>query len=181
MVKRIFEFLLGSLLFIAIMIFKEGANWFVESQDSGGKEMGAMAEWVYGVFLLLTSGIIAFKIFTYTFKLLRMDGTKSPINLLPIIVGFIVAPLIHKAYKTHKISKKVEQHILNHKLASEYVSNEFASYKDIYQIVSDSIDKWVADSLGVIIKEVRSSPNISVDSLIAVSYTHLTLPTIYSV
>ena len=166
MFKKLFNFLLGILLYIAIVFFKEGTNWLAESQDSGGKEMGAMAEWMYGVLLMLVFGTIVFKIFVYIFKLLRSEGNSSIAKLLPLIIGFIVTPLIHKAYKDYKITEIVHLHLINHGLATDYVANEFTSYKDIYQIVIDSTDKWISDSLGVIIKEIRSNPNISVDSLI---------------
>src|SRR5665213_1586118 len=123
---------------------------------------------------------------------LKMNPSKRLYYLLAGLVGLLLAGLIGGAYGTNQLltSQAVKVTSLKAKslaLSQEQLSlanakKEVQTYSDLLKITQTIVpeDKDQAEAVREIVN-IAASNDISGVSLQPVSYTHLTLPTIYSV
>lgn len=166
-IKYLIHFCIGIILYIGFLILFEGKTNFIDSNYLGdGKVTLEFIQWFWGLVLMIVSLLLIVPSFVYLLKLYFTDAIKNRLKYSLILAGVVLTPLALEIQKEIQIRLEVQKHKENNELATEYIKTKFHSYKQIYDIVNDSIEIWISDSLSVMSHEIKCYPNIMIDSLI---------------
>lgn len=125
MIRNLLHLFLGFLLFWSAKWGFEGLDLFFESQNTGGKELGALGEAIIAFFLLFISFItllVPLIYFTTSFNRKEFPKTKA---MMFYFSGFILTFAVMKFSDEWQIHKEVSTHVENSKKTFEYLKKNF--------------------------------------------------------
>lgn len=166
MIRNFLHFFFGFLLYWSVKWGFEGLDLYFESQNTGGKELGALGEAFIAYFLFFLSFITLSIPLIYFIKNFERKEFPKRRALLSCFLGYILTFTVIKLSDEWQIHKEVSTHVENSKKASDYVKKEFPNYKQIHQSLKDTINTWIGSGYGMVEELIKSNPNFVVDSLI---------------